>query len=78
MYVLATFTIKIEINLVKMCLYCMLITKIALKSDLSSVKIIVPFTNCGQIISLSTQVTVIVPQLSSPLSISILLPSNKR
>ena len=75
MYVLATFTIKIEINLVKMCLYCMLITKIALKSDL---KIIVPFTNCGQIISLSTQVTVIVPQLSYPLSISILLPSNKR
>ena len=61
-----------------MCLYCMLITKIALKSDLSSVRIIVPFTNCGQIISLSTQVTVIVPQLSSPLSISILLPSNKR
>ena len=78
MYVLATFTIKVEIKLVKMCLYCMLITKIALKSDLSSVRIIVPFTNCGQIISLSTQVTVIVPQLSSPLSISILLPSNKR
>ena len=78
MYVLATFTIKIEIYLVKMCLYCMLITKIAFKSDLFSVKIIVPFTNCGQIISLSTQVTVIVPQLSSPLSISILLPSNKR
>ena len=78
MYVLATFTIKVEINLVKMWLYCMLITKIAFKSDLSSVKIIVPFTNCGQIISLSTQVTVIVPQLSSPLSISILLPSNKR
>ena len=78
MYVLATFTIKIEIYLVKMCLYCMLITKIALKSHLFSVKIIVPVTNCGQIISLSTQVTVIVPQLSSPLSISILLPSNKR